>query len=84
MEFTEVLQHFTVMILCLDSPLKLFLLYCRCTLKLFLVYLNSCIYKGGKCGLMVPDISKSFVHNIYIYIHIYKYKYNYISVQPLI
>lgn len=47
MEFPEVLQRFTLVILCVDYPLQLFLLYCRCTLRLFLVYLNSCIYKGG-------------------------------------
>lgn len=46
-EFPEVLQRFTLVILCVDYPLQLFLLYCRCTLRLFLVYLNSCIYKGG-------------------------------------
>lgn len=53
-----------VILLRLDFPFVLFLLPCRCTLKLFLVYLNSCIYKGG-CGLMVPDISV-FLYITYI------------------
>lgn len=68
-ESTEVSQHFACRIPCLDCPLMLFLLYCRCTLKLFRMYWNSCIYKGPM-WFNGAWYLKSFVHIVYIYIHI--------------